>query len=335
MSAIGFQFVHGGVHLSRLGLWLDPHKPQTGKESVFVSHAHSDHVAAHCRVILSEPTARLMRTRVRGERAEHLLPFGKATRFDTGEVPFHLTLLAAGHIFGSAMAFIEAEGESLLYTGDFKLRPSLAADVCEPRQADVLIMETTYGRPQYKFPPSEQVLDNIVRFCRQTIEKGETPILFGYSLGRSQELLRGLANADLPIMVHEQVEKLTRIYEHFGQQFPPYERYEPSSARGKVLIWPANANKTALLQSLGPVRTAVVTGWALDTSCKYRYQVDAAFPLSDHADFPDLIEMVKRVAPKRVYTLHGFAADFATTLRDMGFDARALGVEEQLTLALR
>ena len=78
----------------------------------------------------------------------------------------------------------------------------------------------------------------------------------------------------------------------------------------------------------------MLTGWAMEPGCRYRYRADAAFPLSDHADFPDLIELVKRVGPKRVFTVHGFAAEFATTLRDMGIEAWALGKENQLTLPL-
>jgi hypothetical protein len=43
---------------------------------------------------------------------------------------------------------------------------------------------------------------------------------------------------------------------------------------------------------------------------------------------------VGQVGPRRVFTLHGFAADFAATLRERGIDARALSEAEQLTLAL-
>src|SRR6185369_5540614 len=82
------------------------------------------------------------------------------------------------------------------------------------------------------------------------------------------------------------------------------------------------------------VRLAVLTGWAVDPSCRYRYGADAAFPLSDHADFPDLVELVKQVAPRKVFTLHGFAADFARHLRELGFDAQALSEAEQMMLPL-
>jgi DNA ligase-1 len=89
-----------------------------------------------------------------------------------------------------------------------------------------------------------------------------------------------------------------------------------------------------MLRKLGRARVAVMTGWAVDSSCRYRYGADAAFPLSDHADFDDLIEFVKQVQPRKVFTLHGFAADFAQRLRELGFDAEALSEEEQMPLGL-
>lgn len=334
MSPLAIRFHRGGVYLPKLGLWLDPHQPQTGADKVFISHAHSDHVGVHREVILSAPTAKLMRARVSGQWVEHQLAFGKTIRFEHGPVSYSVTLLPAGHIFGSAMAFIETEGTSLLYTGDFKLRRSLSAEPCKPRPADILIMETTYGRRAYRFPPTAEVLKGVIRFCREALDNDETPVLLGYSLGKSQELLCGLAEAGLPIVLHSQIYKLTEIYKEFGQSFPPYEKLEGESARGKVLLCPPSASNAALLRKLGAVRTAVLTGWAVDAQCRFRYQTHAAFPLSDHADFPDLIELVKIVKPKKVYTLHGFAADFAQTLRELGHDAQALSEEEQLSLPL-
>ncbi len=334
MSALTFQYQHGGVYLSKLGLWLDPHEPQLGTDKVFVSHAHSDHIGEHLEVILSAPTAQFMRARLGGGRQEHVVPFGEPAMFETGGLQWQITLLPAGHIFGSAMSLIEAEGESLLYTGDFKLRRGLSAESCEPRHADALIMETTYGRPEYQFPPANEVVKGVIRFCREAIDNDETPVLLGYSLGKSQELLRGLAEAGLSIVLHTSVLKLTQIYERLGQKFPPYERFEGKAAAGRVLICPPMSNLSAGLRKLGRVRTAVLTGWAVDSNCRFRHQADAAFPLSDHADFPELLELVRRVAPKRVFTLHGFAADFAQTLRETGFDARALSEEEQLALPL-
>ena len=335
MSAFTIGFRRGGIHLPRLGLWLDAHKAQAGPERVFVSHAHADHIGAHREVILSAATGRLMQARMGGEREEHILPFKEATSFAHGTAPFEVTLLPAGHILGSAMAWIEAGGESLLYTGDFKLRPSLSAELCEPRCADILIMETTFGRAQYQFPNTEEVMRGVIRFCREALDNEGTAILFAYSLGKSQEMLRGLVDAGLPIMLHGAVHKMTQVYEQFGQTFPPYEQFDADKATGRVLFCPPNIAGSGALRKLGRARTAVLTGWAVDPNCRFRSGTDAAFPLSDHADFPDLIEMVKQVAPKKVYTLHGFAADFAQTLRDLGFDARALSEDEQMRFGFR
>ncbi len=332
-SALAIQYRFGGICLPQLSLWLDPHEPQLGAFRAFVSHAHSDHIALHREVILSAPTSKLMQARLGGQRLEHILEFGKKQDFHARQ-PFACTLLPAGHIFGSAMALLEVDQCRLLYTGDFKLRRGLSAEHCEPQPADILIMETTFARPHYRFPEREAVMRGIIRFCREALDNDETPVLLGYSLGKCQELLCGLGDAGLPIMLHGSVYNLTQIYQQFGKCFPPYERYHAGTARGKVLLCPPNVANSAMLRNLGRTRTAILTGWAVDQDCRYRFQVDAAFPLSDHADFPDLVRMVQTVKPKKVYTVHGFAAEFAQTLREMGFDAQALSENEQLGLAL-
>src|SRR5207237_10076211 len=123
------EFRRGGILLPQLGLWLDAHEAQIGPESVFVSHAHSDHTGFHREVILSAATARLMQARIGGERVENVLPFGEPRAFARGGIPYHLTLLPAGHIFGRAMAWIGAEGKSLLSTGEMKWRSSLSSEL--------------------------------------------------------------------------------------------------------------------------------------------------------------------------------------------------------------
>ncbi len=55
-----------------------------------------------------------------------------------------------------------------------------------------------------------------------------------------------------------------------------------------------------------------------------------AFPLSDHADYNDLLHYVEVVRPVRVLTLHGFAQEFARDLRGRGIEAWALTGDNQL-----
>ena len=223
-----------GLCLPELGLWLDPRRRQHGPERVFVSHAHADHTGKHREVILTEPTARFMRVRLGGQRVEHRLPLGERRPFAHGGREYHITLLPAGHILGSAMSWVQTQAGSLLYTGDFKPGPSLSAEPCDATPAhgcDTLIMESTFGRPQFCFPPARQVLEEIVEFCRAGLAVGETCLLLAYSLGKSQELLCGLAGAGLPLAVHSQARKLMAIYTDAGRQFPAYDALDADTVR--------------------------------------------------------------------------------------------------------
>jgi DNA ligase-1 len=316
-----------GVYLPAQDLWLDPWEP---KQLAFVSHAHSDHIAPHQEVIVSERTARLMQARMPGTRREHVLSFGEMRSVRGLEV----MLLPAGHIFGSAQLFLASEGETLLYTGDFKLRSGKSAEPAKWRQADTLIMETTFGLPRYQFPPTETVIGQIIAFCKDAIDEEHVPVLLGYSLGKAQEILCALDGAGLTPMLHGSVFQMTRIYEQFGQSFCKYERYNANDVAGKVLICPPSANRSRMIERIAKRRTAMITGWAVDPNATYRYQVDAAFPLSDHADYKDLVRYVDLVQPKRVLTLHGFAAEFARDLRTRGIEAWALSEENQMELRL-
>src|ERR1700736_4055708 len=171
-----------GILFPELNLWLDP---QDERDTAFVSHAHSDHIGNHREVILSEITGKLMASRLPGRRIEHSLPFRSPVQFRGATV----TLLPAGHIFGSAQVHVDFKGETLLYTGDFKLRNGKSAEAIEWLPADTLIMETTYGLPQYVFPPVERVIVELTKFCLESLEENLVPILFGYSLGKAPEIL--------------------------------------------------------------------------------------------------------------------------------------------------
>jgi len=235
-----------------------------------------------------------------------------------------------GLIFGG-LIFVHEEHGTLLYTGDFKLRPSLAAEPCATPRADLLIMETTFGLPKYVFPPAEQVAADLVKFCRDALAERVTPVLLAYTLGKTQELQLLLGQAGLPVMLHPQAARLSAIYEKSGLELPPYREYDAVQYGGHVIIAPP---QDRLIYEIHPRRTAVATGWALDSSAKYRYGCDAAFPLSDHAGYDDLLAFVDAVQPKKVLTLHGFAREFAATLRARGIEAWAVGRENQMDLAL-
>ncbi|NBX58916.1 MAG: MBL fold metallo-hydrolase [Opitutaceae bacterium] len=317
-----------GVHLPQIGWWLDARAVQLRS---FVSHAHGDHIAAHREIVATRTTASLMRLRLSGRRHETILDFRQPWAAEFGA---EFQLFPAGHIFGSAMLHATTDQGTLLYTGDFKLRASHAAEPCETPRADVLIMETTFGLPRYVLPPAAEVEQRIIAFCREALAANITPVLYGYALGKTQELLQIVGGAGLPVMLHAHGYRLTKRYAELGMKLPPYSLLNEHAYAGHVVIAPPMTASTAPLTWIHPKRTAIATGWALDPSARFRYGCDEAFPLSDHADFPDLLALVERVQPKIVYTLHGFAQEFATTLRARGVEAWAIGKQNQMELPI-
>ena len=316
-----------GIRLPVEGLWLDPSGP---RELAFVSHAHSDHTGRHREAILTGVTSRLMSARQGAARGvEHVLTFGERREFPG----FQIELRPAGHVLGSAQCFVTSDAGTLLYTGDFKLRAGLSCESAETMRAETLVMETTFGRPQYVFPPAEAVLREIEEFCLAAHEDGATPVLLVYSLGKAQEVLASLATVGLPIRLHRAVWEMTLVYQAHGISFPPFEKCEEGGdVSGGILICPPGSR--GLLARVSRPRTAAITGWALDPRTKFRMKVDAAFPLSDHAGYDDLLRCVELVNPSRVFTTHGFAREFARDLRARGVEAWTLGGEDQMELQL-
>jgi DNA ligase-1 len=318
-----------GIYLPEADLWLDPH---FGVKRAFISHAHSDHVARHDLTFCSEITHQLMVVRKTAKKSGTVVSPEMREVFEWEG--WELRMLPAGHIIGSTMLHLtrQADGATLLYTGDYKLRQGLSAERCELMQADTLIMETTFGLPKYRFPPLDAVRSAMHEFVEQTLVAGAVPVLLGYSLGKAQELLRALHGLGVPVMVHSSIAQMTEVVRPHLGELPEWRVFDAARAHGHALVFPPNAARSPELRRLGRCRFAMASGWALDPSAKFRYGVDEVFPLSDHADHPELLETVQIVQPRRIYLVHGYTREFAAELRSLGHDARALGAVDQLEL---
>ena len=68
----------------------------------------------------------------------------------------------------------------------------------------------------------------------------------------------------------------------------------------------------------------MLTGWALHKSAPYMYKnVDLVLPLSDHADFDELVRLARETGAQRIITMHG-EPKFAAHLRELGLNAEHL-----------
>jgi putative mRNA 3-end processing factor len=305
-----------GVFLSRPRLGLDvrrrlPHG--------FVSHAHSDHMAPHELAYCTPATARLYRLRM-GERRQVVeLPYRQLYQF--GEA--RLSAWPAGHCLGSAMLLVEHDGRRLLYTGDFKLGDSATAERAELPRADVLLMESTFGKPRYRLPPRDQTIGQLLDIVTSSIAAGRTPVVHAYPLGKSQEVTCLLTRAGVPVVQHPMIFAISQAYQQCGVDLGDVHSFDKGVPPGAAVItlpqWSAQFRLRGLVR---PVSIAV-TGWAVDAATKYRWRVDHALPLSDHADFDQLLEAAALVGAEEIYCVHG-PSEFVGHLQAAGFNAKTV-----------
>ena len=194
--------------------------------------------------------------------------------------------------------------------------------------ADIVIMETTFGKPQYSFPYGETVLCQIKEFCVDALQQGDVPVLLCYSLGKGQEVLAGLSGVDFPIYLHTAHWNMSSLYREFGVRLPFFRKYQAGQELDGVLICASGCRRGAWFNGLSRIRTAYISGWALDKGAKWRFRTDAAFALSDHAGYDDLLEYCRLAGAQTFYTVHGFTHEFAADLRRRGYDAQPLGAHQ-------
>jgi hypothetical protein len=314
-----------GVYLPEQHLWLDPKRP---RPRAVISHAHSDHVADHPLAYATPATRRLVTHRRPSQGTVEAVPYGQPIALDRCQ----LTFFPAGHVLGSAQTLVETDFGRVLYTGDLKTRAGFTSAPAQPISADVLVLESTFGKPHYRFPDAGEVIGAMVSWCKSVLDGGATPVLLGYSLGKGQEILSALAAQDLTIALHPSSFGVTEVYRELGCDFPPYQRLGESGARPAVVIIPPSARRSGLADQVGEFKTAALTGWAMDRSLKDRLEVDAVFPLSDHADFEELCCYAEEVGAAMTYTVLGFDEELAMHLRRRGLRAKPLCAMDQLRL---
>ncbi|MGH9942226.1 MAG: MBL fold metallo-hydrolase [Pyrinomonadaceae bacterium] len=306
-----------GLYLPDIDLWLDADGP---RDHCVISHAHSDHIAGHRSIVATPETARIFRHRI-GATKVATQTYGE--RRDYGR--YALTFYPAGHCLGSAQVLVEAAGERLVYTGDIKLRPNVTAEQALIVPCDTLVMESTFGDPQFRFPPDVVTFERLYAAVDRALSDERVPVVLAYALGKSQEALELLLRRGYRVALHGSVWNVTEIYRELGVEFSgEYEKYDRERLRGRVLMTPPGCRKQPMIQNIERRYVIMLTGWALHKSAAYRYKgVDLVLPLSDHADFDDLVRLARESGAARVITMHG-AAKFAAHLRELGLNAERL-----------
>jgi putative mRNA 3-end processing factor len=265
-------------------------------ENVLITHAHGDHARPHNNhIYCTTPTKNIMELRFKKNAGKNFHEYNFHQEFKIGEVV--ILFLPAGHILGSAMIKMIYNNCIYLFTGDYKLQ---ADETCEPIEfckADVLITETTFANPETKHPNPNTEIEKLNRI--------ESNILLGvYGLGKAQRITQ-LINKICPqknIQLHYSIYPIHQLYEKAGIDLGHYQHYDRKSMKNNktnqvYLVPPLTFN--SYHKAVNVVKI-FASGW--DNLQKGN---DEKLYISDHVDWDDIIETIKKVSPKKVWTIHG------------------------------
>jgi putative mRNA 3-end processing factor len=303
---------------------LDPKRFNHHSDFTFISHAHTDHLCKKtsttentCKVLVSKATSLI--AQARGYRLN-----------DVTEICDGFQLINTGHILGSRGLLI---GNELYYTGDISIRERSFMKPADIPSAHTLVIESTFGRPEYVFPNLVEVVHKTNGIISEMYNLGVPVLLMGYPLGKAQLLAALFGHWD-PIFVHDSIDKMNSVYMKLGVNLKDMTTHSVAEKNGLLaknkpwlMIAPLNAARSnfvkVMKQRYGAV-TIGFSGWAIDRRYKFMMDLDYTMPMSDHCDFPELVKVVRACNPKKVYTFHGFSDEFAASLRKIGFDAESL-----------
>ena len=310
-----------GLRVRGHGLYLEPRgRPPLG----FLAHARGARPVLPERTVTTAATVALLEAaQPRALRRTAALPAAYGKPFALGSL--RLTVHPAGHVLGSAQLRCEAPGLDLVYAGDIggdAARASLTAEPREQLECETLALRAIYGHPRYVFPPREELLEKVRAFVEKSLRDGKTPVLVAAALGAAQDLVRHLGDRRT-LRLHHTAYRACEVY---AAQGVPLKGFSRLDGDGEIIVVPPTARLSRM--NLGEHRICGLSGRAIDGL----RGVDEAIPLSDHADFSELVAYAVRSGARRVLAVAGNAEDLAAALRERRIDALAVREHHQLRL---
>ncbi len=305
---------------------IDPWRPVP---RAVITHGHADHARPGSGLYFAEVSGiPILRQRLGADLAVHALAYGDSLELGRARLSLH----PAGHILGSAQVRIEVDDEVWVITGDFKRDSDPTCQPFETVRCHTLITEATFALPIYRWPPLEVVAADIYRWWQANAEQGRASVLFCYALGKAQRVLAALAaHTDRRVLLHGAVVPLTEIYRQAGVAMVPTEPALEADVEKKfareLIIAPPGANGTAWMKRFGNCGTGFCSGWMLLRGNRRRRGYDRGFVMSDHADWPALLQTIEESGASRVLATHGRSDILVRYLHERGMAAAELRTE--------
>ena len=320
------ELTDSGLYCAAGDFHIDPWRPVA---RAVITHAHADHARSGSGLYVAERSGvPVLQHRLGGDIRVHALEYGEPLALNRARVSLH----PAGHILGSAQVRVEVDGEVWVVTGDFKRDTDPTCAPFETVACDTLVTEATFALPIYRWPPIEVVAEDIFQWWRGNAERGRASVLFCYALGKAQRVLAALAaHTEQRVLLHGAAVPLTDIYREAGIPMlptePALEAEVEKKFAGELIIAPPGANGTTWMKRFGDCGTGFCSGWMLLRGNRRRRGYDRGFVLSDHADWPALLQTIEECGARRVLATHGRSDVLVRYLREQGVDAAELKTE--------
>ena len=311
-----------GLYCPPGDFYIDPWQPVP---TAVITHAHGDHLRhGSARYILARPGTGIARQRLGGERELAPVEYRATTSLGATTVSLH----PSGHILGSSQVRIEHQGRVWVVSGDYKRQPDPTCAPFEPVECDVFISEATFALPVYRWPDTPRVIEELHRWWTANRERGIASVLFCYALGKAQRVLAELsALTHEPVYLHGAVDSLTGVYRRAGvSMLPtlPVGADKKTDFRGALIIAPPNAAGTPWMRRFGEHATGFCSGWMRVRGDRRRRGYDRGFVISDHADWPALIDTCTATRARRILLTHGYSDALTRYFNEQGIEASAL-----------
>ena len=315
------------VELSPQGLYcppgdfhIDPWRPVA---RAVITHAHGDHARYGSQHYLCSRAGQHVLAARLPYATIDTLDYGERTTLNGVTVSLH----PAGHVLGSAQVRIEHRGEVWVASGDYKVEADPTCVPFEPVRCDTFITESTFGLPIYRWQPERALMADIDAWWRGNRDAGRASVIYAYSFGKAQRVLTGIDASIGPIVCHGAVEVLNTAYRASGVVLPETRRVS-DFARGRdyagaLIVAPPSAQSTPWMRRFGEYSDAFASGWMLVRGARRRRAIDRGFALSDHADWPGLVQAINATGAQRVIVTHGQVAPMVRWLTDQGLEASA------------
>jgi putative mRNA 3-end processing factor len=315
-----------GLYCEGLDAYIDPINPV---HRAIITHGHADHArAGHGEVYATPETMAIMRIRYGDDHAEKQveLNYGDNIALHRGRFMFK----PAGHILGSAQAVIDYSNHRLVVSGDYKRSydPSCAAFEVTP--CDVFVTEATFGLPVFKHPPIDQEVNKLLSSLALFPERCH--LVGVYALGKCQRLILALRELGYhkPIYMHGALLKLCDLYSSYGialgELIPVKELENLKSLAGEIVLAPPSALNDRWSRKLPNVMTAMASGWMQIRARSKQRKAELPIIISDHCDWPELLQTIRQVDPQEVWVTHGREAALVHQAQLMGYQAKALSL---------